>query len=310
MSKARSCLQTYMRQLLSHKVGNNIDIIERAKAKIRTDQAGQMVLRWIERDRVRVLLEGNFDKSQTTREVLDLVVQIIVGGDSWSRVKKWLLKQMRKPCNDSGKAITRRVLWRRHVFTTITNAIHQWDHDGSSGHARKFFVECVLLVPDHVDLIPALIQALEEASARPSSSREDFKTLLVQSKQVALELEAELELLKAELCLYHPVKASPWEFKELIANISSDRDHPLRIDPPRLDPLERLFLMHRRAARCAELLEKEGTYVVAEQVLKDVKSVYNMDFLNYHRLAYGSEKGKKKTDPGKVKRLLKTFGIK
>ncbi|KAK7978460.1 hypothetical protein PG988_005950 [Apiospora saccharicola] len=169
---------------------------------------------------------------RTAREVLDLTVLIIVGGEVWHGLKRWLFEKTERSGHDTPKAYAQRVRVRCHLFTAISSALQRWDPDDSSGRTRKFSATSVRLARDHIDLLPLIIEGLEDASSRPSRSRDDFKNLLVVAKREAFRFEAELELLGAELCLNHPVGASPWEFRKLLNRICADRYHPLRVEPP------------------------------------------------------------------------------
>ncbi|KAK8134955.1 hypothetical protein PG984_006967 [Apiospora sp. TS-2023a] len=224
-----------------------------------------------------------------------LTVLIIVGGEVWHGLKRWLFEKTERSGNDTPEAYAKRVRVRCHLFTAISGALQRWDPDDSSERTRKFFATSVRLVRDHIDLLPLVIEALKGASSRPSRSRDDFKNLLVVAKREAFRFEAELELLRAELCLNHP---------DLYRSLP-----PAARRPPLQEPSHRWNMMHRWAARRAHLLEREGFPDFARRVLQDVKGVYDESFLAYNRWAHGWDKKMKYKDPRRVKKMKKKVGF-
>lgn len=230
-------------------------------------------------------------------------MQVIAGGDCWHRLGHWLLEENPKHGSDAPCSYIKKVRLRCYLFTAICRALYRWDPEDASGHAGKFLAHCVRVARDHVDLLPLLIEALEEASRRPSRSRDGFENLLGAAKREAFRREAELQLLRAELCLYHPVSPSPWGFRKLLRGVCADRYHPLRVDPPRQDPLNRFLRMHRWAARCAHLLERQGFPGRAARVLQDAKQVENDGFFGVQALGSRLGQGKEEQGPEESEKM-------
>ncbi|KAK8134962.1 hypothetical protein PG984_006974 [Apiospora sp. TS-2023a] len=253
MHQARRTLLKYYRllDLTETPVGYDDKSIEKAKAVLAADDAGQRVFEWITSSSPRKAFDHPSYSSSEARDVLILAIEVIVGAGYWRKPHSWLHTSARA-YGEHDMAAAARLQMRRDLFEDTIEAIYRWDFQGTvSGNAFKFLALCTKYPHRYIDIAPLISRALEKSSRRDAWRAASFDKLLLWKHRL-VDHRGAIELQTAVLDLCHEVPTSRWGLKNLLADIQSDNRHPLRPENQR-GSSDISIRMHCLAAAYAEL---------------------------------------------------------